>query len=114
MIHRLSIAFGLCLALAATGCTTNRDIPSQPPGGETAVRTLASMLPAITKSLTPLLAEQTFGPADAKSGSGPINYVYNVEDQKKVNLTFPGPTATISFASLQDRNGVTTPITIGN
>jgi hypothetical protein len=72
------------------------------------------MLPLIKKSLTPLLTEQTFGVPDARSGTGPISYVYNVEDQKKVNLIFPGPTATISFASLQDRNGVSTPITIGD
>ena len=51
---------------------------------------------------------------DGRTGTGPINYVYNVEDQKKVNLTFPSSTATISFASLQDRNGVSTPITIAD
>jgi hypothetical protein len=112
MIHRLRIALCLCLALAAVGCTTERDIPSQVLGGGTEVRTLASMLPFIKKSLTPLLAEQTFGLPNARSGTGPINYVYSVEDEKKVNLTFPGPTDFISFASLQDRNGVTTPITI--
>ena len=72
------------------------------------------MLPLIRKSLTPLLTEQTFGAPDARTGTGPINFVYNVEDQKKVNLTFPGPTDTISFASVQDRNGVSTPITIAD
>ena len=72
------------------------------------------MLPSIRKSLTPLLTEQTFGAPDAKIGSGPINYVYNVEDQKKVNLTFPSSTGTITFASVQDRNGVSTPITIAD
>ena len=114
MIHRLRIALCLCLTLAAAGCTTAQDIPSQVLGGGTEIRTLASMLPLIKKSLTPLLTEQTFGPPNARSGTGPINYVYNVEDEKKVNLTFPGPTALISFASLQDRNGVTTPITIAD
>jgi hypothetical protein len=43
-----------------------------------------------------------------------VIYVYFVEDGKKVNLAFSGPTDVISFASLQDKNGVTTPITIGN
>ena len=114
MIHRLRIALCLCLTLAAGGCTTERDVPSQGLGGGTEVRTLASMLPVIKKSLTPLLAEQTFGPPDARSGTGPINYVYGVEDQKRVNLTFPGPTDFISFASLQDRNGVATPSTIAD
>ena len=114
MIHRLRIALCLCLTLAAAGCTTERDVPSQVLGGGTEIRTLASMLPFIKKSLTPLLAEQTFGPPDVRSGTGPINFVYGVEDQKRVNLTFPGPTDFISFASLQDRNGVSTPITIAD
>ena len=114
MIHLLRTALCLCLALAAVGCTTERDIPSQVLGGGTEVRTLASMLPFIRKSLTPVLAEQTFGPPDAKTGAGPVNYVYAIEDQKKVNLTFPSETATITFASVQDRNGVSTPITIAD
>jgi len=114
MIRRLSIAFGLCLTLSASGCTTEQDIPSQALGGETATRTLSSMLPLIRKSLTPQLAEQNFGPPDGRTGTGPINYVYLIEDQKRVNLTFPSATATISFASVQDRNGVSTPITIAD
>jgi hypothetical protein len=112
MNRRLSMAYCLCLSIAAAGCTTAPDVPSQAGGGQTATRTLASMLPLITKSLTPLLTEQTFGPPNAKSGTGPISYVYNVEDQKKVSLIFPSSTATISFASVEDRNGVSTPITI--
>lgn len=114
MMRRFSIVFCLGLALAAPGCTTDPDVPSQPGGGDTATRTLASMLPFIRKSLTPVLAEQTFGPPDAKSGTAPVNYVYAIEDQKKVNLTFPNLTATITFASVQDRNGVSTPITIAD
>ena len=113
MLRRLSLAC-FCLLLATAGCTSGPDVPSQAGGGETATRTLASMLPFIKKSLTALLAEQTFGAPDGRTGTGPINYVYNVEDQKRVNLTFPSSTATISFASLQDRNGVSTPITIAD
>ena len=113
MYRRLSLAC-LCLLLATAGCTTEADVPSQAVGGETATRTLASMLPLIRKSLTPVLAEQTFGPPDAKSGTGPVNYVYVIEDQKKVNLTFPSLTGLITFASVQDRNGVSTPITIAD
>lgn len=115
MIRRLSIVFGLCLTLTAAGCAADPEGPSQGGGGgETATRTLASMLPLIRKSLTPVLTEQTFGPPDAKSGTGPINLVYAIEDQKKVNLTFPNATGTITFASVQDRNGVSTPITIAD
>jgi hypothetical protein len=113
MHRRLSLAC-LCLLLATAGCTTDPDVPSQAGGGETATRTLASMLPLIRKSLTPVLAEQTFGPPDAKSGTGPVNYVYAIEDQKKVNLTFPSLTGAITFASVLDRNGVSTPITIAD
>ena len=114
MNRRLSIALCLCLSITAAACTTDPDIPSQAGGGQTATRTLASMLPLIRKSLTPVLAEQNFGPPDARSGTGPINYVYAIEDQKKVNLTFPDATGTITFASVQDRNGVSTPLTIAD
>ena len=114
MNRRLGIAFCLALSLAATRCTTEPDVPTQAGGGEVATRTLASMLPFIKKSLTPVLAEQTFGPPDAKTGAGPVNYVYAIEDQKKVNLTFPSATGAITFASVQDRNGVSTPITIAD
>ena len=114
MNPRPRLAFCLFLSIASAGCTTAPDVPSQAGTGGTATRTLASMLPLIRKSLTPLLTEQTFEPPDARSGTGPINYTYNVEDQKKVNLTFPSSTATISFASIQDRNGVSTPIAIAD
>jgi hypothetical protein len=112
MNRRLCIASSLCLLLAVGGCTTVPDIPSQAGGGEVATRTLQSMLPFIKKSLTPVIAEQTFGLPDARSGTAPVNFVYAIEDQKKVNLTFPSLTETITFASVQDRNGVSTPITI--
>src|SRR5512132_4067028 len=62
MLGRLSIAC-FCLLLATAGCTSGPDAPRQAGGGETATRPLASMLPFIKKSLTPLLAEQTFGAA---------------------------------------------------
>jgi hypothetical protein len=114
MNRRLGIAFCLCLSLVAVRCTADPDVPSQAGGGDVATRTLASMLPYIKKSLTPVLAEQTFGAPDGKTGAGPINYVYVIEDQKKVNLTFPSATGTITFASVQDRNGVSTPITIAD
>jgi hypothetical protein len=68
------------------------------------------MRPELKKSLTPTLAEQTFGPPDQRAGSGLIIYIYNVEDGRKVNLAFPGPSALISFASVQEKNGGTTDI----
>ncbi len=107
MIRRLSFALGLSLALAACHGT---DFVTGTPSGIVEGRTLASMLPEIKKSLTPPLAEEKFGIANTALGSGLIIFVYSVEDGKKVNLAFPGPTALISYASWTDKTGVTTDI----
>ena len=109
MIRRLSLALGLSLALAAAGCKGSENVMGAPITGSEG-RTLASMLPDIKKSLTPQIAEEKFGLANTALGSGLIIFVYNVEDGKKVNLAFPGPTALISYASWSDKNGVTTDI----
>jgi hypothetical protein len=112
MIRRITFAFGLSLALLASGCKGGDRVVGAPTagGGSSEARTLAGMKPDLKKSLTPILAEQTFGPPDQKAGSGLIIYIYNVEDGRKVNLAFPGPTALISFASVQEKNGGTTDI----
>jgi hypothetical protein len=47
-------------------------------------------------------------------GGGSVLFIYNVENGQKVNLSFPNPTDPISFANLQDKNGGTTPIPLGN
>jgi hypothetical protein len=111
MIRRLGIAFCLSLALFAPACRGSENVMGTPSGGQEE-RTLASMLPYLTKSLTAPVAELTFGRPDNTSGSGQILFIYNVENGQKVNLAFPGPTAPITFASLQDRNGGTTPIVL--
>ncbi len=111
MIRRLSTALILSLALLAPACKGKGNVTGTPFGGQEG-RTLAGMMPYLTKSLTAPKAELTFGTPDAASGSGLILFVYNVEDGKKVNLGFPSPTEPISFASLQDKNGGTTPITL--
>jgi len=95
----------------ASACKGTENVTGQPSGGPEG-RTLAGMMPYLTKSLTAPVAELTFGRPDAASGSGLILFVYNVEDGKKVNLGFPSPSEPISFASLQDKNGGTTPITL--
>jgi hypothetical protein len=113
MISRLTFAlvFSLTsLTLAATGCKGSDAVVGAPTEGYSQTRTLAEMLPSIKKSLTPPLTETTFGQPDAKSGSGLIIYTYLVDGGKKVNLFFPGPTALISNANLQETNGSTTPI----
>lgn len=112
MIRKIGIALILALGLVAPACKgTENNVTGTPSGGEEA-RTLASMLPYLTKSLTVPAAELTFGRPDAVSGSGLILLIYNVEDGQKVNLAFPGPTEPISFASLQGKNGGTTPIVL--
>lgn len=109
MIRRLGIAFCLSLAFLGPGCKGTENVMGTPLGGQEG-RTLASMMPYLTKSLTAPAAELTFGRPDAAGGSGLILFIYNVENGQKVNLGFPSPTAPISFASLQDKNGGTTPI----
>lgn len=81
-----------------------------PTSGVVEARTLAEMLPHIKKSLTPPITEQTFGSPDQRTGSGLVILVYNVENDRKVNFSFPGPTALITGAFVQEKNGGTTPI----
>jgi hypothetical protein len=111
MIRRITTALVLSLILLAPACKGTENVTGAPLGGPEG-RTLAGMLPYLTKSLTAPAAELTFGRPDAASGSGLILFVYNVENGQKVNLGFPSPTEPISFASLQDKNGGTTPITL--
>jgi len=111
MIRRLTYALGLSLALAAAGCKGTEHVAGTPAGGGgTEGRTLASMLPLITKTLTPQLAEERFGLPNTGSIGNPMILVYNVEEGRKVTLGFPNSTSLISYASWQDKNGVITEI----
>jgi hypothetical protein len=111
MIRRLSTALLLSLLLVAPACKGTENVTGAPMGGPEG-RTLAGMLPFLTKSLTAPAAELTFGRPDAASGGALVLFIYNVENGQKVNLGFPSPTEPISFASLQDKNGGTTPIAL--
>ena len=111
MIRRLTFALGLALLLGAPGCNGGDNVVGNPMTGQEG-RTLNSMLPFITKSLTAPQAELTFGKPDAAASSGSILFIYNVENGQKVNLGFPNPSDPIAFANLQDKNGGTTPIQI--
>jgi hypothetical protein len=106
------LALAVALSAAAVGCKS--DSLAGNPSSTAGTRTYANMLPHITKSLTPAIAEEQFGFPDAKQTSGTIVLIYNVEDQKKVSLGFPGPTQTISFATLTLPGGTQTPIPIGD
>ena len=110
MIRRLGIAFCLSLALVAPACQGTEHVVGIPLGGAEG-RTLAGMLPMLTKTLTAPLAEERLGKADAAAGTVELILVYNVEDGKRVNLRFPNRVDPILYAWLEDKNG-TTPITL--
>ena len=112
MIRRLGIALILSLALLAPACKGTENVVGTPIGGQEG-RTLASMLPHITKSLTAPAAELTFGrPDEGAPSSAQVIFIYFVENGRKVNLSFPNPTDPITLAWISEKNGGTTPITI--
>jgi hypothetical protein len=113
MIRRLTLAFCLSLLILAPGCRGADPVVGTPITGQPD-RTYASMLPFIKKTLTAPSAELVFGAPDQAIGGGSVLFIYNVENGQKVNLNFPSPTDPISFANLQDKNGGTTPIPLGN
>ena len=103
----LVIAFPFLLA----GCKGTENIVGTP-SPLTEFRTLASMQPYITRSLTAQKAQETFGNPNAKTTAGEIVLVYNVEDSKKVSLGFPSLEGQILFARLSDRTGASTDLQI--
>ena len=104
-IRLIALAFPLLLG-ACTKSTTNPADSSAPAAGPiTGPLTLAKMLPRLSRSLTPAIAEATFGKPDESVGSGLIIYVYHVEAGGSVWLSFPGFTR-IMNARLHDASGV--------
>ena len=103
----------LCLAFSAplVACKGTENVTGTPIGG-TDSRTLASMTPLITKSLTVTSAETAFGFPNSRTTTPPIVLTYLVEDGKKVTLTFPDMVGVISNAWLTDKLGVVTSLTI--
>ena len=105
--HALVIAFPFLLA----GCKGTENIAGTP-SNVTEFRTLASMTPYITSSLTAQKAQEQFGNPNSKTTAGEIVLVYNVEDSKKVSLGFPSLTGQILFARLSDKSGASTDLQI--
>jgi hypothetical protein len=105
--HALLIAFPFLLV----GCKGTENIEGTP-SELTSLRTLSSMQPFITRSLTARKAQEQFGTPNAKSTAGEIVLVYNVEDGKKVSLGFPSMEGQILFAQLTDKAGVSTVLQI--
>ena len=93
----------LALPLLVAACSNAAPIPVDPVV-VTAERTVASMLPKLSRSLTPAIAEATFGKPDETTGSGLLIYVYRAEAGKRVFLSFPG-FAPIMGARVQDDTG---------
>jgi len=110
--HIRPIAFVLAIAAAAPGCR-EAGITGNPSNNLDS-RTLASMLPFITKSLTPLIAEQRFGVPDARQTTGTVVLIYDVEDRKQVSLGFPALDGTILYAKLTSPGGTVTSLPIGD
>jgi hypothetical protein len=103
----LLIAFPLLLA----GCKGTEHVVGAP-SPLTEFRTLASMTPYITKSLTARTAQEQFGNPNSKTTAGEIVLVYNVENSQKVSLGFPSLDGQITFARLSDKTGASTDLTI--
>jgi hypothetical protein len=76
----------LVLPLALAACTNSSSDPITTPEA----RTVASMVPKLSRSLTPAAAESAFGKPDEIAGSGLLIYVYRAEAGKRVFLSFPG------------------------
>jgi hypothetical protein len=81
----LALSFGAVAPLVLVACNGSSN-----PAATSDARTVASMLPKITASLTPAGAEAAFGKPDETTGSGLLIYVYRAEEGKKVYLAFPG------------------------
>ena len=105
MFRDRALVLSLALSLGAAGCKGTENVTGNPTT-QIEFRTLASMLPYLTKSLTAAKAEERFGLPNKVTTTGALVYVYDVEDQKTVSLVFPIDGGLITFARLQDKNGV--------
>ena len=101
------MAFPLLLA----GCKGTEHVTGAP-SNLTEFRTLASMTPYITTSLTAKTAQEQFGNPNAMSTGGEIVLVYAVENSQLVNLGFPNPDGPILYARLVQKDGSSTSLTI--
>jgi len=108
-INRRAILIAFPMLLA--GCKGTENVVGTP-SPLTEFRTLASMTPYITRSLTARTAKEQFGNPNSQTAVGEIVLVYNVEDSKKVNLGFPSIDGQITFARLSDKTGASTELPI--
>jgi hypothetical protein len=86
IVTRLHLVGALLIfQIAFTGCRENS--PDRP-GSST--RTLSSISPQLTRTLTPALAMERLGAPDVVTGSGLIIYKYRLEGGDTLSLGFPG------------------------
>jgi hypothetical protein len=105
--HALFLAFPFLLA----GCKGTERIQGTP-SDVLDNRTVASMQPYITRSLTAQAAVDRWGSPNSRSTVGEIVLTYNVENASKVSLGFPSVDGTIAFARVTDRTGLSTDLQI--
>ena len=97
-------AFAIAFPLLLSDCKGTEHLLGAP-SETTEFRTIASMQPFITSSLTPDKALAQFGIPNSKSTAGVIVLVYDVESSQKVSLGFPSPDGLINFARVSDKTG---------
>ena len=79
---------------ALVGCRENNA-----DSGAAPTRTLSSISPHLTRTLTPALARERLGAPDVETGSGLIIYRYRLQSGDTLSLGFPGY-APITYAQL--------------
>ena len=104
MLRRIALVLTLAVSAPLVACKGTENVTGNPVGGGEG-RTLASMTPLITKSLTVTSAETAFGFPNARTTTPPIILVYDVDDGRRVSLGFPDMVQTITFAQLTEKNG---------
>jgi hypothetical protein len=108
-ITRHALFFAVPLLLA--GCKGTENIQGAP-SEVVELRTLSSMQPRITRSLTARTAQETFGTPNSMTTVGEIVLTYHVENSQKVSLGFPSLDGQIVFARLTDKSGTSTDLQI--
>jgi hypothetical protein len=101
MLQRLR-ALALIVPLALAACTGSSSDPATVPES----RTVASMVPKLSRSLTPAGAESAFGKPDEITGSGLLIYVYRAEAGRRVFLSFPGFAPIVGARAVDAAGGV--------
>jgi hypothetical protein len=99
-VRRLLIVGPLLILPAAFAGCREKDAD----GAASSRRTLSSISPHLTRTLTPALARERLGAPDIETGSGLIIYRYGLQGGDTLSLGFPGY-APITYAQLSRADG---------